>query len=198
VEPKNELFTALSKAQLEFYTAEKTSANPFFKSRYADFAEIVAASRPALCKHGLCVTQSIDDQFLVTILGHSSGQFIESRMKIAPVKQDIQSLGSYITYAKRYAYAAIVGVVVGEQDDDGEAAVRVPIKKPIEESGDDFISNDQYQILKQELEGRSDMEKRLLERYSLSGIEEIRRSNFSQILAQVRHVKQMEKDAQKV
>jgi hypothetical protein len=43
-------------------------------------------------------------------------------MTVNPPKQDIQSLGSYLTYLRRYTYSAIVGVVASEEDDDGEAA----------------------------------------------------------------------------
>src|ERR1700742_2994944 len=108
-----ELMGALAKAQGEMEVAGKDSANPFFKSKYADLASIVSASRPYLAKNGLSVMQKIeldgeDRRILVTILGHSSGQFITSRMIINPLKEDIQSLGSAITYLRRYAYASLV------------------------------------------------------------------------------------------
>lgn len=122
----NELFSALSKAQSEFLCAGKDKSNPFYKSTYADLASIVNASRPALSKNGLAVTQCIETEdgksYLVTILGHSSGQAISSKMLLIPVDQKPQSMGSCITYFRRYAYAALVGVVVDEEDDDGNAA----------------------------------------------------------------------------
>ena len=125
----NELATALSKAQSEFKVAEKNKKNPFFKSNYADFQSIVAASRPALTKNGLAILQKIiapkdDDQILVTKLLHSSGQWTQSTTRILPLKSDVQSFSSYITYIKRIAYASLVGVVAGDEDDDGEGAVR--------------------------------------------------------------------------
>src|ERR1700687_2313136 len=122
-EQVNELYTALAKAQGEMNVAGKNSENPYFKSRYADFCDIVKASRPALTRNGLSVIQQIlvnDDgsNVLYTILTHSSGQFIESAMRILPQKLDIQSIGSYIAYLKRYCYAALIGVVVSDEDDD--------------------------------------------------------------------------------
>src|SRR5690554_2301408 len=114
----NELFAALAKAQQEMEIAKNDSLNPFFKSKYSDLASVIKASRPYLSKNGLCVIQLVRTEpqglFLYTRLAHSSGQWIESKMPIDPAKKDIQSLGSHMTYVKRYSYAAIVGVVSGE------------------------------------------------------------------------------------
>lgn len=123
-----ELFTALAKAQAEMEAASLNAQNPFFKNRYADLAQIVKTSRPALTKHGLSVLQPIishDDgnTYLITMLAHASGQYIESRLRINPPKSDVQTLGSYITYLRRYSYAALVGIVTSDEDDDGETAV---------------------------------------------------------------------------
>jgi len=122
----NELFTALAKVQLEMQIASEDSTNPFFKSRYADLKSVVSASRPYLAAQGLCVIQrTMPDEnggaYLYTRLGHTSGQWMESKMPIKPAKNDIQGIGSYITYLRRYMYSSMVGVVTG--DDDGEAAM---------------------------------------------------------------------------
>jgi hypothetical protein len=126
-EELKDLFCALAKAQAEMETADLSSENPFFKTRYADLAAIVKASRPALTKHGLAIIQQIithDDgqTMLHTMLCHNSGQWVESRVRIVPPKNDVQSIGSYITYLRRYSIAAICGIVSSD-DDDGEAAV---------------------------------------------------------------------------
>jgi len=124
----NELFTALSLAQSDMRVASKDSQNPFFKSQYANLQSVIESSREALCKNGLAVTQIIQQDingidFLVTMLCHKSGQYISSSMKINPSKPDVQSLGSYITYLRRYCYSAIVGVYDGFSDDDGNDAM---------------------------------------------------------------------------
>lgn len=127
MEPKNELFSALAKAQVEFKKAVKDAANPFFKSNYADLESVIDAVRPALSKNGLCVIQSTDfvgeKLVLKTILGHSSGQFIEGVYPINPVKNDPQGVSSAITYAKRVTLAAMVGAVATDEDDDAEASM---------------------------------------------------------------------------
>jgi hypothetical protein len=129
---RNELFAALAKAQGEMHTAGLTNSNPFFKSKYADLAGIVGASRPALTKNGLAIIQLIQlredgKSSLISILGHSSGQYISSEMVLAPIKNDPQGMGSAITYARRYAYAALVGVVVSDEDDDETIMNRKPV-----------------------------------------------------------------------
>jgi hypothetical protein len=123
----DQLATALAKAQSEMPVASKNQKNPFFKSSYADFEAIIAASRPSLSKYGLSVVQppfigEEGNSYLVTILMHSSGQWIKSKARHNPPKTDIQSLASYNTYLKRMCYASLIGVATGD-DDDGEAAV---------------------------------------------------------------------------
>ncbi len=124
----DQLATALCKAQSEMNIAERNQKNPFFKSTYANFEAIIAASRPALCKYGLSIVQSPfvgedGNSYLITILMHSSGQWIKSKARHNPAKTDIQSLASYNTYLKRMCYASLVGVSTGGEDDDGQAAV---------------------------------------------------------------------------
>ncbi len=139
----DQLATALAKAQGEFSIAGKSKANPFFKSKYADLESIVEASRPALTKYGLSVVQSPfivspeGSSSLVTILLHASGQWIKSTAAHNPPKNDIQSLSSYNTYLRRMCYASLIGVVTGEEDDDGERAMvrnHAPVYQPQEKS----------------------------------------------------------------
>lgn len=122
----NEIATALAKAQGEILPAAKDGTNPHFKSRYADLASISNACRPALSRHGIAATQTMEEQngklVLHTTIIHSSGQWIRSTLPILSAKQDAQSIGSALTYMRRYGLAAIVGVVA-DDDDDGERAM---------------------------------------------------------------------------
>lgn len=125
----NELFAALAKAQGEMETAKLDSVNPFFKSKYSDLASVVKASRPSLTKNGLSVIQRVlpngnGAMYLHTRLCHASGQWIESKMLINPPKNDIQTMGSYMTYLRRYNYSSVCGVYSGDVDDDGEFAMQ--------------------------------------------------------------------------
>lgn len=123
----NELASALSKAQTEMQSAIKDSNNPFYKSKYADLSSVWEVCRPVLGKNGLCVmqcTEYMNDKFImVTMLAHSSGQWIKSYLPLNPAKNDSQGVGSAITYMRRYGLSALVGVVSDDDiDDDGEAA----------------------------------------------------------------------------
>ena len=124
----DQLATALAKAQGEMPTAEKRCKNPFFKSMYADFEAIRDACVPSLSKYGLSFVQSPSEDesgftYLVTQINHSSGQWMRSKVKISPPKNDIQSISSYTTYLKRMCLSSMVGVATGEADDDGEATI---------------------------------------------------------------------------
>lgn len=134
----NELATALSKAQGEITGALKDSSNPFFKSKYADLAACWDACRTQLSKNGLAVIQTTEPSetgvTVVTLLTHSSGQWIRGRLHMTPKDASPQGIGSAITYARRYALAGIVGLA--QVDDDGNAASGKTEKKGIDPRGD--------------------------------------------------------------
>ncbi len=119
------LATALAEAQGKMQGAAKDSANPFFKSRYADLASCWEACRAALSKSGLAVIQTpratADGIEVETMLAHSSGEWVSETLSLPVQKSDAQGIGSAITYARRYSLCAIVGVA--PEDDDGNQAV---------------------------------------------------------------------------
>jgi hypothetical protein len=121
------LATALSIVQGKLSHAKKDSANPFFKSKYADLESVWDACRDLLAGNGLSVMQFpgefIDGTMsMTTILAHSSGEWIGQEMSLPVSKPDAQGSGSALTYMRRYALAAVIGVV--QADDDANAAVQ--------------------------------------------------------------------------
>ena len=132
------LATALSIVQGKLTHAKKDSANPFFKSKYADLESVWDACRELLANNGLAVAQfpgtycELDHSMsLTTLLTHSSGEWISQEMSVPVTKPDAQGAGSCLTYMRRYALAAVVGVV--QADDDGNAASK-PVVKPVVKS----------------------------------------------------------------
>lgn len=128
------LFEALSKAQATIKGAVKDSTNPFYSSSYADLQSVWDACREALTANGLCIIQATEivgeKTVIKTILGHKDGGQISGILPIeakdtfdkAGKNLGItpQAQGSAISYARRYALAAMVGVY--QTDDDAELA----------------------------------------------------------------------------
>lgn len=121
------LTLALSIVQGKLTHAKKDSANPFFKSRYADLESVWDSCRNLLADNGLAIMQfpglysELDKSMsLTTIISHKSGEWISQEMSVPVTKPDAQGAGSALTYMRRYALAAVVGVV--QADDDGNAA----------------------------------------------------------------------------
>lgn len=123
------LATALSEFQKDVPPVLKDATNPHFQSKFASLASIVHAATPALAVQGLSVVQlpsgDTENPTLVTLLLHVSGQYIESEAPLFLDKSNSQGLGSAVTYMRRYAYCAALGIVADE-DDDGEAASKTP------------------------------------------------------------------------
>jgi hypothetical protein len=110
----------------------QTRSGGAYSFQYASLDNIISSVRPVLSENGLAITQLTSlDGSLTTILMHSSGEYIGSRIKIAGAKlrdsnpnsdgMSPQEYGSAITYMRRYAYTAILGLAT-EEDDDGNAA----------------------------------------------------------------------------
>jgi hypothetical protein len=96
-----------------------------YEYAYADLADTLKLVVPVLKTHGLSVMQfpgSVDgDYVLTTIVMHESGQWIKGTMRLPVAKVAAQALGSAITYCRRYALSAVLGIAT-EPDDDGAHA----------------------------------------------------------------------------
>jgi hypothetical protein len=125
---------ALIKARAAFSPAVKDATNPHFQSKFVSLAGVITAIDQALDANGLIVLQPTrigDDgkTVLVTTLLHESGEWIAGEYPITAAKQnDPQAEGSAMTYARRYALMAMVGIA--PEDDDGNAASAPARAKP--------------------------------------------------------------------
>jgi hypothetical protein len=197
---QNELFTALAKAQASYEVACFDSANPHFKSKFASYAELVAATRPALSANGLSVnhktiTELDGRQFMFTYLNHSSGQFTASLVPLRPDKKvDVQGFGSERSYQMRYSYKEIVGVCAHDgEDDDGEAAVGRPQQQGSIKNNDtwqdDTITKEQALTLTQLLstyENGSVLEDCIKKYNCIDGLAQLTQSRYQQALAYIK------------
>jgi hypothetical protein len=190
----NELITALAKAQGQMSSASKDTKG--YNYKYADLASVWGACRDPLSNNGLAVTQ-IETQnergdVLITILGHSSGQWIRSvmdiRVKASSGMNELQARGSVLTYLRRYALSAIVGIAPAE-DDDGKGGAGYQSKPdpkqevitPIE-----MITQFQIEQLKAEIETCSQEFKNSVSGWmakaSIKSYEELTKMQFLNIL----------------
>jgi hypothetical protein len=134
-ETLGKLAKALAAFQGSLKPAAKDSENPYFKSKYADLTSLWESCRESLAKNELSVVQTFAPDetnsgilWIETLLLHSSGEWLSSLLGMNKLKQDPQSLGSLITYGRRYALGAILGLVTDE-DDDANAAMPKPGEK---------------------------------------------------------------------
>lgn len=122
-EPINSLITALSQAQGKFENPSPNRENPHYKSKYADLAKVIDASKAVMAEFGLAITHATeireDKLILITTLWHKSGEFLVSEWPL-PLGRP-QEMGSALTYARRYNLGQILGIAT-DFDDDGEAA----------------------------------------------------------------------------
>ena len=120
------LAKALAKAQAEFTTVPQSGFNPHFKNKFSTLEDCINMTRPILSKHGLAISQmpnTLDGQYvLTTILMHESGESIVSNQPVVSMKQDPQSLGSALSYCRRYSLTGVLSLASGDFEDDGNAA----------------------------------------------------------------------------
>jgi hypothetical protein len=125
------LANAMLQVQAALSPAIKDDTNPFTQNRYATFNAVMDTCRDALLDNGIWLCQypvqaETGHMGLVTKLTHAeSGQWQASLAVVPLPKADPQGYGSCITYAKRYALTAMLGMVT--EDDDGEGA-KIPEK----------------------------------------------------------------------
>jgi hypothetical protein len=125
-EQMNALATAWVKASGEMRDLVKTQKANVGQYAYtfATLADLNEMARPVLAAHGLLITQTAatvgDEVAISTTVLHSSGQFVTAQPLTLPVGKTAQATGSAITYARRYALMAMLGLAT--EDDDGAAA----------------------------------------------------------------------------
>jgi len=129
------LASALVAAQGEMPTVKKDEVNPHFNSKFMSLSGLIEATRKVLNKHGLALTQfpcvsELGAPVLRTVLIHGpSGERLEFETPLLMGNQNMQQLGSAITYARRYAWASLLGIAAEDDDDGNTAGEQKPQKK---------------------------------------------------------------------
>lgn len=127
IEPASAI-AALAKAQSEMGAALKKTNNPHFNRKYADLSSVQDACFDALHNNGFAVVQPSgrdeSGMFVDTLFLHTSGETFQSRVYLVVDKNNMQGVGSAITYARRYGLMGLAGIA--PEDDDGNAAAKAP------------------------------------------------------------------------
>ena len=135
-------------AQKEFPTIAKTKtakiptkAGGEYSYKYADLGDVLAVALPILHKHGIALSQPPASEAgrvgVATRLIHVSGHVEDSGVLLLAAGDNAQAAGSAMTYARRYAACAALGIVADEDDDGAAASVpqrqsdnRAPVVSP--------------------------------------------------------------------
>ena len=154
---KSDNIVNLTKALMTFSVKidkiKKEASNPFFKSKYATLPQIQEAIAEPLQESGLVLVQLPDGDGLITMLCHSeSGEYVMATGLMHPVKNDPQSMGSAITYQRRYSLAALLNLNI-DKDDDGNAASVAPQVQVNEKPWLNKFSDKNKSILSKEWNG---------------------------------------------
>lgn len=125
VTPQNNSVVGIYKkmhlAKQEIGKAQKKATNPRFNSNYVDINGALDAIEPILYKHGLLLIQPITDNHVCSIvIDVDSGEKLESVLRL-PDLQDVQKIGSAITYYRRYSLMSLFSMQT-QDDDDGNKA----------------------------------------------------------------------------
>ena len=132
-----EIAKALGLFQIKMQPLKKDATNPFFKSKYVTLNNILENIEIPLQECELTFTQFPDGDCLTTLLIHiPSGEYLQACYQLHPVKQDPQSIGSAITYARRYALGAILALNIDIDDDGNHASgnINQPTQQAIEDN----------------------------------------------------------------
>lgn len=133
-----ELATALAAVQAEMRPAAMNAKNPHLRNKYADLGAIIEASRPALTKHGIAVSQMLGGEpgtvSVETVVMHKSGEWMSSVASFPVTEQKgittAQAAGISITYLRRYSMSAALGIYADE-DADGHMPPPPPVEPAV-------------------------------------------------------------------
>ena len=118
----NETYAALVSVQSKLRNPENTALNPFLKNKYAPLNSILNLVRPILLEKGLMVMQNTGgcdgELYVQTLIIHEGGGVVGGDKLYAQVDSaKPQSMGSAITYLRRYQLCSMLGIA-GEDDED--------------------------------------------------------------------------------
>jgi hypothetical protein len=193
----DELAAALAAFQAEVKNPANVATNPFLKNKYAPLSEVLNALRPIAAKHGLSIVQepvvSEGNVSITTYIFHSSGQFMVSSPIIIPMggKGTAQEIGAAITYGRRYAISALLGVS-SEDDDDANSISEQPTQhqpqppqRQLNSNKSDVISEAQRKRMFAIAKGNEQLLKGILSAFGYEHSADVTKADYEKICGEV-------------
>jgi len=180
-----ELYKALAKAQVNFEICTKDADNPFYKSKYALYEDLLRASRAALADQGLCAISKIlhieGDVYSVLELHHgASQQFTRCWQKLEPTKRDMQGFSGAHSYWRRVMYRDLIGIICSdEDDDDGNYAANVVFSNNKSVITDDMLAELQELVNEQKTAN-------ICSYYKISNLAQLKQSDFDTVVKRLK------------
>lgn len=208
-EETKDLNESLAKAQSEYPVIACNRVDAYFKSGYADLDEIMLKIRPYLAKYGLSITQRTllpedGSNVLQTRLWHASGQWIESRAKIIPSKNDIHTLASTLWYIRRMQIMSLLGITINEDINDDNANEEMISSRKILAKGTsssltynpkgestETITKEQLAELEYEIGDFLDIAEDLMDRLHIRSLADLPKSRFMNTVIRIREIKEL-------
>lgn len=221
---KTNVYAELVKVLNEMKNPINSVENSYFKSKYVPLSDILDLARPILSKYGFALLQvptvfydavqlkngGVHEQGVVkvqTSLIHQSGEKIEFPEIVIKAKDaSAQSVGSAITYARRYALASILGISGKDEDDDGNMAngnypypsQNAPMQ-PYQPSGQTITpqqANTLFGYANRLAELKNVDVQRIISNFQLSKFEELPQTHYQAVLNQLSNWLKQEEERQ--
>lgn len=204
-EKTDQICAALAKAQGEFPIIATNRNNNYLFRQYSDLDVIMCSVRAALSENGLSITfqQKLEDDrtILVTRVRHESAQFIETRTRIIPAKNDLQTYASNLKAMKRHSLMALLNITIqGDlDDDDGEHDMKtvrmdrakgtgINLRYAAKRESFELISKHEADELQYILSQYPDIAEQILETLKVEAIADIPKSKFGPVRDQAKQI----------
>lgn len=194
---REKLYTAFSKAQGELKNITKDKKAKF---AYASMEAILESVLPILSKNGLTFQQyeswEFDRSFLVTEIGHESGQWMCGYTHLIVYESDhnkngYHNKGTALSYYRRYAAKAMLGISDTETDNDGDDYNPHQVNPP-KFIAPEYISKEQLDMIESELDGFIELAIRVKKSYNVTNIMYLLRKDFNTIYNGILKSKKLE------
>lgn len=179
------IYKKLNEFKKNVGAVKKDSSNPHYKSKYATIESVIDTIEEPLLNAGLGFYQSVKDMNLETVVYDTeSGETLTSVVPLIIVKQDMQQLGSAITYARRYGLVSMFGLE--QEDDDANKATGLP-NPPQNQEVKEFISKEQATGLNKYVNEQGQDIKKVLEFFKVDGLLKLTTKQYSFAMSKIKN-----------